>query len=275
MRLIHNQLPRRRCPCGITIEKKLPAQNQQPNPQRKTQRPSRNARTEHGSRNGSGDAACNQVNQQIRIRRLRKPMRAAADERNNKAECNIRPHHLRRQQRRQAQQRRRCPALLLPLKKIPPLLPPETSATTAAELRSRGFAFCLMGRKLTKICQAAVVTRIVPSSAFNRFCDPVLARCFRNSDPKITPGTPPSNINPSVRQATLRRAICAGTRINFTAVANIKPMPTATGAGTPRNKIRTGTVTVPAPTPVSAINSAMKNPNEILHVEASLFPCGR
>ena len=67
-------------------------------------------------------------------------------------------------------------------------------------------------------------------------------------------------MKPSVRQATLRRAICAGTRINLTAAENMSPMPTATGAGTPRNSTRTGTVMVPAPTPVSAINSAMTNP---------------
>ena len=63
-----------------------------------------------------------------------------------------------------------------------------------------------------------------------------------------------------MRQATLRRAICAGTRINFTAAENVSPMPTATGAGTPRNSTSTGTVMVPAPTPVSAMNSAIKNP---------------
>ena len=40
----------------------------------------------------------------------------------------------------------------------------------------------------------------------------------------------------------------------------MSPMPTATGAGTPRNSTSTGTVIVPAPTPVSAMNSAMKNP---------------
>ena len=44
------------------------------------------------------------------------------------------------------------------------------------------------------------------------------------------------------------------------AEANINPIPTAIGAGTPRNRIKTGTVTVPAPTPVSAMNSAITNP---------------
>ncbi len=80
-----------------------------------------------------------------------------------------------------------------------------------------------------------------------------------------TPGAPPSSMKPSVRHATLRRAICVGTRISFTAAENISPMPTATGAGTPRNSTRTGTVMVPAPTPVSAMNSAMKNPINVLH----------
>ena len=52
-------------------------------------------------------------------------------------------------------------------------------------------------------------------------------------------------------------------------------MPTATGAGTPRNSTRTGTVTVPAPTPVSAINSAMKNPMTYCIVLATQFLCFR
>ena len=117
-----------------------------------------------------------------------------------------------------------------------------------------------MGRKEKKICQPAVVTRINPRIELSRFCEPAFTRCFRNSDPTMTPGAPPRSMNPSVRQTTLRRAICAGTRINLTTVANIKPMLTATGAGTPRNNTRTGTVMVPAPTPVSAINIAMINP---------------
>ena len=37
-------------------------------------------------------------------------------------------------------------------------------------------------------------------------------------------------------------------------------MLTATGAGTPRKSTRMGTVMVPAPTPVSVMNSAMMNP---------------
>src|SRR4051794_34956575 len=58
----------------------------------------------------------------------------------------------------------------------------------------------------------------------------------------------------------LPRTIWAGTRISFTTVANISPIPTATGAGTPRNSTRTGTVMVPAPTPVRVMKRAMMSP---------------
>jgi hypothetical protein len=48
--------------------------------------------------------------------------------------------------------------------------------------------------------------------------------------------------------------------MSLTAAENVRPIPTAMGAGTFKNKTRTGTVTVPAPTPVSAINKAITNP---------------
>jgi hypothetical protein len=48
--------------------------------------------------------------------------------------------------------------------------------------------------------------------------------------------------------------------MSFTTAANISPILTATGAGTPRNNTRIGTVMVPAPTPVSVINNAIMNP---------------
>jgi hypothetical protein len=43
-------------------------------------------------------------------------------------------------------------------------------------------------------------------------------------------------------------------------VENIRPIPTAMGAGTFKKSTKIGTVIVPAPTPVSAINIAMMNP---------------
>ncbi len=54
--------------------------------------------------------------------------------------------------------------------------------------------------------------------------------------------------------------IWLGTSTSFTAAENIRPVETATEAGTPRNRISSGVVMVPAPTPVSAMKTAMMKP---------------
>ena len=56
------RLPRRR-PHVIAIEYELPAQNQQPDPERKPQGPARNVRAQHRPGDGPEDAAGNERNQ--------------------------------------------------------------------------------------------------------------------------------------------------------------------------------------------------------------------
>ena len=80
----------------ITVEQKLPAQNQQPNPERKSQRPVRNARTKERSEDRADNTDRDQLQEQLRARAKCEPMRAAAQQRNHQAEDDIGSHHLRR-----------------------------------------------------------------------------------------------------------------------------------------------------------------------------------
>ncbi len=59
---------------------------------------------------------------------------------------------------------------------------------------------------------------------------------------------------------TCLRQICAGSSTSFTAAENVNPTLTATPAGTPSISTSSGVVMVPAPTPVSAMKTAMMNP---------------
>src|SRR5580698_270627 len=101
----HKALPGSR-PHVVAVEEKLPAKNQQPHPQHKTQWTPRNTRAQNGTANGSNNASGDQLHQQLRIGGMRKPVCATADERDQKAEDNVCAHHLRRLKRRKAQQGR-------------------------------------------------------------------------------------------------------------------------------------------------------------------------
>ena len=71
---------RRNRPCLVTVKEKLPAQQQKPEPERKTQRPPRNVRTQQRASNRASHASSDQLQQQMRIRSTREPVRAAADQ---------------------------------------------------------------------------------------------------------------------------------------------------------------------------------------------------
>ena len=55
------------CPTFIAVEEELTAENEQPNPERKAQLMTRNPGAQNGSGNCSGNAARNQVHQQLRV----------------------------------------------------------------------------------------------------------------------------------------------------------------------------------------------------------------
>src|SRR6185437_749847 len=90
----------------IAVKQELPTQNQQPEPERKPQRPLWNPCAEHGSADGSNYAARNQFHQQTRrVSTAPEHVRTAADERNRQAKSQVSSHHLRWAEVGQAQQR--------------------------------------------------------------------------------------------------------------------------------------------------------------------------
>ena len=89
----------------VAVEEELSAEKKQPEKKREAKRTPWNPRAEDRPANRSDRASCNQLQQQARVGGVREPMRAAADERNEEPEGNIRPNHLRRQKCRKAKQR--------------------------------------------------------------------------------------------------------------------------------------------------------------------------
>ena len=80
----------------ITVEQKLAAQNQQPNPECETQRPARNARAEERSEDRADNTTRDQLQEQLRACAKCEPVRAAAQQRIYKADENIGSHHMSR-----------------------------------------------------------------------------------------------------------------------------------------------------------------------------------
>ena len=132
------------------------------------------------------------------------------------------------------------------------LVPPHAAESRCA--RGGGavpcffFFFFFAWRRNGRRSQLAVLTRITPRIA---------SSCVRRTgaDQVLQDQRAHQHARRAAQQhvhSVLRphcRARSAPARMSFTAVANISPMLTATGAGTPRNSTRTGTVTGPRPPP--------------------------
>ena len=80
------------------------------------------------------------------------------------------------------------PSAPAPAEEKPTSAPTGNISHGSSGLRSRRSRRPSCGRNEKTICQLAVLTRIAPRIALSRFCEPAFTRCFRNSDPRRTPG---------------------------------------------------------------------------------------
>ena len=78
-----------------------------------------------------------------------------------------------------------------------------------------------------------------------------------------TPGSPVAIRNLNARQSTWRLAMYSGVVRILTAAPKISAVPTACFVGMPSKRMSRGVVMDPAPTPVSAMKTAMMNPSAI------------
>src|SRR5947209_18163267 len=92
-------------PGFVAVEQELAAEHQEPQPQCETQRAARNARAQHCSADRADHTAGDELLQQRGITKRRKPMSAAADERDDKPEQNVSTDDLRGWKRRETEDR--------------------------------------------------------------------------------------------------------------------------------------------------------------------------
>src|SRR5579863_6320319 len=76
----------RKRPELVAVEEELTSENQQPDPEREAQGPAWDVRAEERSTDRPHDASADELQQERRVGRWREPVRAAADQRRNKAE---------------------------------------------------------------------------------------------------------------------------------------------------------------------------------------------